>query len=328
MTKIIANLTRTQLLDAAVEQREGVRNADGVFVATTGLRTGRSPKDKFIVCDQNTETSVDWGAVNQPMSPKTFKSLAAKVEEYQSKLSQVYYGEYCVGAHAEHTIKVKVTTEYAWHQVFASNMFIENMTQSSENNDAWEIISMPRCHLDPNVDGVNSAAAAVINFTSKQVLLIGLRYAGELKKSMFTVLNYILPAHNVLPMHCAASTSNEDNVCLFFGLSGTGKTTLSADPEHAKLIGDDEHGWSDHGVFNFEGGCYAKCIDLSAEQEPLIWQAIKPGAILENVFLDEQLRPDYSDARYTSNSRASYPLEFIENRVKSSQGAHPSAVIF
>ena len=329
MTKsqIHSQLNHKQLTKAALANKEGSLDNNKVFVATTGMRTGRSPKDKFIVCDDNTQNSIKWGKVNQPMTTENFAKLYRKSTEYRDQLPQVYQGEYFVGQDPNHAIKVAVTTEYAWHQMFALNMFVTDIGPEPSEIATWEILSLPRLNLDPNVDHTNSDSAVIINFTTKQVLLCGLRYAGELKKSMFTVLNYILPSKDILPMHCAASINKNNKSCLFFGLSGTGKTTLSADPENSTLIGDDEHGWSDQGIFNFEGGCYAKCIDLSPEREPLIWDAIRPGAILENVYLDENKQPNYRDSRYTSNTRASYPLDFIENRVKDAISPHPSAVV-
>lgn len=320
------DLSVAQLGEIALKQNEVQYCQNGAFAATTGHRTGRSPKDRFLVQDELTKDSVDWGEINQPISPAKFSALWQRVTAYFED-KQPFISHLSVGADDRYTLPIKVITEYAWHNIFAQHMFIRARQRISQAHPEWTILSAPGFQTDPERDGVRSDAALIINFTEKKVLIAGLRYAGEMKKAMFSVMNFLLPAESVLPMHCAANVGADGSVALFFGLSGTGKTTLSADPDRF-LIGDDEHGWSENGVFNFEGGCYAKCIDLSQEREPLIWDAIRDGAIMENVVLDEQGKPNYADTHYTQNSRAAYPLDHIEKRVASNQAGKPNAVIF
>jgi phosphoenolpyruvate carboxykinase (ATP) len=319
------NLSTSELIAASLERGETVRAENGAITATTGKRTGRSPKDRFIVKNAETESTVDWGSVNQPISADVFATLWQRAEAYLAE-HESFKGSYRVGQNTKLGLSVEVETEFAWHQLFVKNLFIDD-AETGELG-AWRMRSAPNLHPDPAVDSVNSDGVVMINFTEKAVLLMGMPYAGEMKKSMFTALNFILPQADVLPMHCAAN-ANEDgsNLALFFGLSGTGKTTLSADPDRF-LVGDDEHGWGTTGVFNFEGGCYAKCIDLSAEREPVIHQAIRDGAIMENVVLDDAGKPNYKDDSLTSNSRAAYPLKHIDKRVLKNAGATPDAVIF
>ncbi|MCB1827270.1 MAG: phosphoenolpyruvate carboxykinase [Coxiellaceae bacterium] len=320
------DLSSDELLKHALENQEGVLSATGAFSTTTGERTGRSPKDRFIVKDAMTAETVDWGDVNQPVTPEKFQALWARVAEYMND-KPAYISHLRVGADENDFLPVEVITEQAWHNLFAHHLFIEPEGDYAQGKPNWTILSAPNFKTDPARDGVNSDGAVMINFTDRKVLLAGMRYAGEMKKSMFTVMNYFMPEDDILPMHCAANQGEDGDVALFFGLSGTGKTTLSADPERY-LIGDDEHGWSEKGVFNFEGGCYAKCIDLSQEREPVIWNAIRSGAIMENVVLDDNGVPDYSDSRYTQNSRAAYSREFIEKRVLENRGSIPKAVLF
>lgn len=322
--KIHYDLTAEQLIELAVKKQEGVLASNGAFCAKTGVRTGRSPKDRFIVREPSTEQDIDWGTVNQPISEDVFNNLWQKAEQYLAGREQ-FISHFRVGAAEEYHIPVKVITEYAWHHLFVRNLFIRQA--KSDNRPEWTLLSVPGLALNGAQDGVNSDGAVILNLRARKVLLCGMRYAGEMKKAMFSVLNFWLPAQQVLPMHCSANVGKQGDVALFFGLSGTGKTTLSADPNRF-LIGDDEHGWSEKGVFNFEGGCYAKCIDLSKEREPLIWHAIKHGAIMENVVLKANAEPDYADSSLTQNTRAAYPLEFIEQRIQANQAGHPNAVIF
>jgi phosphoenolpyruvate carboxykinase (ATP) len=319
------NLSSNKLIEASFERGETILADNGATLATTGKRTGRSPKDRYIVKDAITEMTVDWGTVNQPIDQAIFSTLWARASEYLSA-RESFLGHYRVGQNPKLGISVEVETELAWHQLFAKILFIDDNEEGALGS--WKIKSAPNLHTDPEADGVNSDGVIIINFSEKAVLLMGMPYAGEMKKSMFTALNFILPQVDVLPMHCAAN-ANEDgsNLVLFFGLSGTGKTTLSADPDRF-LIGDDEHGWGGKGVFNFEGGCYAKCIDLSPEREPVIFQAIRRGAVMENVMLDANKKPNYADDSLTSNSRAAYPLTHIEKRVLKNTGDTPDAVIF
>lgn len=319
------DLTSDKLVSASLERNETVLVDNGSILATTGRRTGRSPKDRFIVKDAITESTVDWGSVNQPIDVAVFDALWQRAGEYLSS-RESFLGHYRVGQDKALGLSVVVETEFAWHQLFAQNLFIND--GQCNKDTAWQVRNAPNLHTNPATDGVNSDGVVIINFSQKAVLLMGMPYAGEMKKSLFTALNFVLPESDVLPMHCAAN-ANEDgsNLALFFGLSGTGKTTLSADPDRY-LIGDDEHGWGKTGVFNFEGGCYAKCIDLSLEREPVIFKAIKKGAVLENVVLDSNNSPDYSDDSLTANSRAAYPLQHVEQRVLANAGDTPSAVIF
>lgn len=327
--KRLLDLSTDELIAYAVEREEGIIAANGALSVTTGKRTGRSPKDKFIVREPDTERNIDWSLVNQPIASDHFFALWRRAESYACGID-LFISSLQVGADADHYLPVKVITEYAWHNLFARQLFIRPADfQGKRNKPEWTIVSLPGLKTDPQRDGVHSDATLIIHLTERKVLLCGHRYAGEIKKAMFSVLNYLLPAQDVLPMHCSANVGKQGDVALFFGLSGTGKTTLSADPERY-LIGDDEHGWSETSIFNFEDGCYAKCIDLSPEREPIIWNAIRHGAVMENVVLDPKtLEPDYRDARLTQNTRVAYPLNFIALRVPGNRVDRlPDAVIF
>lgn len=321
------NLSIQELTDHALKNKEGVLSANGALSVTTGKRTGRSPRDRFIVDDGITKHTVDWGKVNLPISQEHFTVLWNKAIEYSKSLHSLYENTLSVGADNEEAINVNVITEFAWHSLFAKHLFISTTNRDIKNNSQWTILNMPGLVLDPKVDGTPSDGTVIINFTEQKVLLCGMRYAGEMKKAMFTVMNFMLPEKDILPMHCAANKGDDDSVALFFGLSGTGKTTLSAD-QHRQLIGDDEHGWSSRGVFNFEGGCYAKCIDLTKEKEPVIYDAIKKGAVMENVTLQQDGTPDFSDDKNTKNTRAAYPRHHIKNCVPSNKAGIPNAVLF
>ncbi len=323
------NLSIQELVNAALARGEGELASNQALVVKTGARTGRSPKDRFIVRDQVTESQVDWNAINQPISQEKFAALWQKASDYLSTRTEHYVSYLKVGAHDTLGIPVKVMTELAWHNLFANVLFIRPETPAVTNEqNQWTILSAPGFTPDGANDGVNGDAAVILNFSERRILITGTYYAGEMKKAMFSVLNFLLPGHDILPMHCAANVGTDGDTALFFGLSGTGKTTLSADPERF-LIGDDEHGWGEDGVFNFEGGCYAKCIDLSQEREPLIWDAIKYGSVIENVVLNPVTKvPDYADATLTQNSRAAYPREFIPQRADENRGAQPDNVLF
>lgn len=325
--QLFENLTVQELLDHALNNKEGELSSNGAFNALTGKRTGRSPKDRFIVKDETTATTVEWGKVNQPMNVEKFNALWDEAIAYLNEHA-VYVGHYAVGADPQFEIPVKVITELAWHNVFAHNLFIRETQAFAQGKAHFTILSAPRAFVDAEKYGLGSEACVAIDFTQRKILIRGTGYAGEMKKAMFTVLNFLLPAQDILPMHCSANAGENDDTALFFGLSGTGKTTLSADPKRY-LIGDDEHGWGKNGIFNFEGGCYAKCIDLSAEKEPMIWNAIREGAIMENVHLHPETKaPHYHDDRYTQNTRVAYPRDFIEGCVPDNKGANPQSVIF
>ncbi len=324
------NLPPARLVEAAVRRREGMISGSGALACRTGKRTGRSPKDRFIVENELTRDKVDWGEVNQPFSSENFETLLAKAVAYLESFEELWVVDAHAGADPRYRLNVQIVTEHAWQALFAKQLFRRPSTEELETFDPeWTVISVPGFLLDPEEDGTNSETFVGLDFERKVVLICGTRYAGEIKKSIFTVLNFVLPTeHSVMPMHCSANLGEEDDVALFFGLSGTGKTTLSADPER-RLIGDDEHGWSGEGVFNFEGGCYAKTIDLSREKEPQIWDAIRFGAVLENVVMDRRTREvDYTDDYVTENTRAAYPIEHIEGAVPEGRGGHPRAVLF
>lgn len=321
------DLTTEELINRALEKGEGVLSGNEALTVNTGKRTGRSPKDRFIVKDDLTANTVDWNKTNQPFEKEHFQSLWDKASSYIDN-TESFVAHLFVGADPRYTLPVKVISELAWHNLFVKNLFIRDHITDWKEQEAWTILSAPNFIPDPSHDHTNSNAAVILNMTDRRILICGTLYAGEMKKAMFSVLNYLLPQYDVLPMHCAANMGAQGDVALFFGLSGTGKTTLSADPERF-LIGDDEHGWSKEGVFNFEGGCYAKCINLSEENEPLIWNAIRYGTIMENVVLNPQTaEPDYSDSSLTQNTRAAYPLEFISRRVIENRAGQPTAVIF
>ena len=322
----ILDLPNAKLIESAVANAEGTLTDTGAFLALTGNRTGRSPKDRFIVKESSTADKIDWGEVNRPFDSDHFDALWNKVSDYLDNKDH-YISNVHVGANKDHYIPVKVKTEKAWHSLFSKLIFIVPDAYNEESKEEWQILSAADYVCDPEVDHTNSECCVIINFLRRKVLLAGMKYAGEMKKSMFSVQNFLLPEKDVLPMHCSANQTEDKRTTLFFGLSGTGKTTLSADPK-CSLIGDDEHGWSDGSVFNFEGGCYAKCIKLSKENEPLIWDAIKFGSILENVVTDETGHADYDDASHSENSRVCYPRNFIAGAVPANEGVEPDNIIF
>ncbi len=322
------NLYPALLVEAALRRGEAELAARGALAADTGKRTGRSPKDKFVVRDAVTESKIDWGTVNQPTSPDIFDALYERVLEYLRDKELFVQDLYC-GADPKYRMPIEVINEYAWHNLFARQLFVRPTADELKNhNPEFTIVSAPSFLADPKRDGTNSEAFVMVNFAKKLVIMGGTAYAGEMKKSIFGIMNFLLPPRNVFPMHCSANVGHDGVTALFFGLSGTGKTTLSADPTR-RLIGDDEHGWSQTGIFNFEGGCYAKCIHLRQETEPQIYNALGFGAVLENVVLDPVTHiPDYDDDSKTENTRAAYPVEFIDNAVIPGIGGHPKNVVF
>ena len=326
--RVYRNLSVPQLVEQAIERHEGVLADNGALVVETGKYTGRSPKDKFIVKEANSEKEIDWNQHNAPISEEKFQQLYRKVLAYvQGKDLYIFDGY--VGSDPNCRFGVRVVTEIAYHNLFAHQLFLRpSAIELAAHETDFTVIALPGLQGDPEDDDLNSEAFIVLNLAKKIVLIGGTRYAGEIKKSVFSMMNYLMTKQGVLPMHGAANMDKHGHTALFFGLSGTGKTTLSADPKRS-LIGDDEHGWSEDGIFNFEGGCYAKTIRLSAEYEPQIWAAIQFGTILENVILSPDNRlPDYDDGRLTENTRAAYPLRYIPNCAVSGMGTHPKTIIF
>jgi phosphoenolpyruvate carboxykinase (ATP) len=321
------NLTPANLVEKALSRGEAMLASNGSLAVLTGQITGRSPNDKFIVKDENTGPNVNWGTVNRAMTEERFDRLLAKVQAYVQG-RDLFVQDLFGGADPQYGLPFRIVTETAWHNLFGRHLLVRPQPgTASEHGPALTIYFVPGLQADPVDDGTWSETCIAVNFTRGIVLILGTQYAGELKKSVFTYLNYVLPDRGVLPMHCSANTDDTGNVALFFGLSGTGKTTLSADPNR-RLIGDDEHGWSDEGVFNFEGGCYAECIRLSRENEPQIWKALRFGAVLENVVIGEDRVPDYDSDAITENTRAAYPVDFIENAVIPGIGGHPKTLLF
>ncbi len=323
------NLSAADLVEETLLNAQGVLTDTGALAINTGEFTGRSPKDKFIVKDNNTKDSVWWGDVNIAVTSEQFDGLYNRMKAYLNN-RDVYVRDAYACADENFRLNLRVVTEFPWSNMFAYNMFLRPTDAELENFEAeWNIVCAPGFMADPAIDGTRQANFAMIDFTKKMIIIGGTGYTGEIKKGIFSVLNYVLPHEKkVLSMHCSANIGNDGDTAIFFGLSGTGKTTLSSDPNR-KLIGDDEHGWSDDSVFNFEGGCYAKTIDLSREKEPQIFDAIKFGAILENIgFKENTSIPDYTDNSITENTRVSYPLHHIDNIAVPSVGKSPKNIFF
>jgi len=326
--KVHRNLSPPELVEASIRREEGFLAGNGALVAVTGKRTGRSPKDRFFVSHGESKEQIAWGATNQPVEPEVFDALFDRVRAHLEG-REMFVVDGFVGADPTHRIKLRVICEFAWHALFAHQLFRRLEPGELDSfSPEFTVVYAPTFDAVPERDKTNSGAFIGVDLERKQVLIVGTRYAGEMKKSIFTAANYLLPQEGVLPMHCSANVGPNGDVALFFGLSGTGKTTLSADPER-RLIGDDEHGWGDNGIFNFEGGCYAKCIRLSEDKEPQIWNAIRFGSVLENVVVDKETKePDYDADDITENTRAAYPLEYIDNFVPEGMGGHAEAVVF
>ena len=324
------NLTPAELVEESIIRGEGVLTDKGALAVDTGKFTGRSPKDKFIVCDSTTEKTVWWGEINIKFDPDKFDRLYEKVCSYfQGKT--IYVRDSYACADPKYRLNVRVVTESPWQNMFANNLFLRPTKEEILKmvKAEWSIICAPGFHADPALDGTRQDNFTIINFTKKIILIGGSAYTGEIKKGIFSVLNYVLPHEKkVLSMHCSANIGMQKDTAIFFGLSGTGKTTLSADPNRG-LIGDDEHGWADQTVFNFEGGCYAKCVNLSMEKEPQIFNAIRFGSLVENVeFYDGTTTVDYDNITKTENTRAAYPINHIDNAVEPSIAGIPKNIFF
>jgi len=322
------NLSVPRLVEKALCRGEGTLNSSGALSVKTGTYTGRSPKDKFIVESPQVAEDIWWGQVNKPLSPEKFERLHKRMCAYlQGRELFVFDG--FVGSETNYRYPIRFINELAWQNMFARQLFLRPQKEELATFEPYfTVICAPNFKADPAIDGTRSEAFIIIDFEKRMVLIGGTHYAGEIKKSIFSVMNYILPQQGVLSMHCSANVGKEKDVALFFGLSGTGKTSLSADPDRF-LIGDDEHGWSDQGIFNLEGGCYAKCIDLSREREPQIWDAIKFGAVVENVVdHPETGLADFGDKSITENTRAGYPVDFIPDAVVPGVASHPNVIIF
>ena len=321
------NLTTAALYEEAIRRQEGLIAAAGPLSCRTGQHTGRSPNDKFIVREPSSEHEVAWGNVNRPMEPSQFDALH---RDLLASLTgkELFVQDVFAGADPAYRLPVRIITEFAWHSLFCRHMFIDDPQAAQAAAPQFTIVDTPSFKADPKRHGTNSEVVIAVNFAKQLVLIGGSSYAGEMKKSVFSILNYLLPLRDVLSMHCSANVGATGDSALFFGLSGTGKTTLSSDPERM-LIGDDEHGWSDRGIFNFEGGCYAKTIRLSAEAEPQIHATTRRfGTVLENVVVDPDSRElNLDDDRYTENTRAAYPISFIDNAVASGQAGHPKNIV-
>jgi phosphoenolpyruvate carboxykinase (ATP) len=324
------NLIAPELFKDAARRDEGEFADMGPFVAITAPHTGRSPDDKFVVKEPSSEKDVDWGNINRPISPEKYQLLLGDVRDYLNDSAELFVEDLYCGADPAYRLSVRYVSPNAWHMAFARNMFIRPERSDLPTFDPnFTVLHAPEFQADPSRHGTRTGTFIVLNLAERTILIGGTRYAGELKKSMFTVMNYLLPKQDVLPMHCSANVGKAGDAALFFGLSGTGKTTLSTDPDRA-LIGDDEHGWSEEGIFNFEGGCYAKVINLSPETEPDIYQTTQMfGTVLENVVLDPATKKvKFADQSITENTRASYPLHYIRNYVEGGRGGHPRNVVF
>ena len=326
--KVHNNSSVPSLVETIVIKNEGVISSTGALSIKTGKFTGRSPDDKYIVDDYITHNTVDWGKVNHPISEQNFDRIFKRMKKHIEGGEFFVFDGY-VGADPENRLPIRVINNRAWHNLFARQLFIRpTLDELEHHRPEFTLVSCDDFAAVPGEDGTRTETFIIINFRKKIVLIGSTSYAGEIKKAMFSIMNFVLPRKGVFPMHCSANVGRNGETALFFGLSGTGKTTLSADPKR-RLVGDDEHGWSDTGIFNFEGGCYAKCINLRAEKEPQIWKAIRFGAVMENVVIRNGTRePDFDDGSLTENTRVAYPLDYIDNAVIPSVAGHPEVIVF
>lgn len=326
--KVMRNLSVPQLIEIAIQRGEGTLSSTGALSVKTGKFTGRSPDDRYIVDDETTHNKIDWGKINHPISENNFEKIFGRMKKnVQGKEFYIFDG--FVGACLDMRLAIRVITDKAWHSLFANQIFIRPTQKELRNHEPeFTLLSVNDFGAIPESEGTRTETFIILNFKKGIILIGSTSYAGEIKKAVFSALNYLLPQKDVFPMHCSANVGKDGNSALFFGLSGTGKTTLSADPER-RLVGDDEHGWSDSSIFNFEGGCYAKCINLKKENEPQIWNAIRFGTVMENVVVKNATRdPDFSDESLTENTRAVYPLDFIPGSIIPSVADHPKVIIF
>src|ERR671933_635413 len=328
LSKIHLNLSVPSLIEVAIQRKEGKLSSSGALSVKTGKFTGRSPDDKYIVDDRITHNTVDCGKVNRPISQEKFDMLFGRMKKYVEGKEFFVFDGY-VGADPQLRLPIRAITDNAWHNLFATQIFIRpKMVELKNHKPEFTLLSVNDFGAMAEIEGTRTDTFIIISFEKKMILIGSTSYAGEIKKAMFSVMNYILPTRGIFPMHCSANVGMDGNSALFFGLSGTGKTTLSADPER-RLVGDDEHGWSDRGIFNFEGGCYAKCINLKKDNEPEIWKAIRFGAVMENVIIDGNTRePNFDDGSLTENTRVVYPIDFIPGSVIPSVATHPKVIIF
>ena len=326
--KVYRNLSTGKLVEYALRNEGAGLTDTGALSINTGKYTGRSPSDRFIVDEPSVHDKINWGKVNVAFDREKFEKLHAKVLTYLRD-KEVFVFDGFVGADKNYRMPVRVINEFAYQNLFAQQLFIKPTQEDLQDfSEEFTVIAAPGCIGVPEEDGTNSEAFIILSFEKKTVIIGGTRYCGEIKKSIFSVMNYLLPLKGVMPMHCSANMGKAGDVALFFGLSGTGKTTLSADKDRM-LIGDDEHGWTDEGVFNFEGGCYAKCIKLSKKNEPQIWNAIRFGTVAENIAVNPECgTPDYDSEMYTENTRAGYPVSYIDNCAPGGVGGHPKTIIF
>jgi phosphoenolpyruvate carboxykinase (ATP) len=328
LDRVRRNLPVPLLIELIINRKEGILSSTGALSVKTGKFTGRSPDDKFIVDDEVTHSVVDWGKVNHSISEENFEKIFRRMKSHVEE-KEFFIFDGFVGADSDNRLPIRVINNRAWHNLFARQLFIRPDHEELENfMPEFTLLSCDDFVAIPDEVGTRTETFIILNFKKKLVLIGSTSYAGEIKKAMFSIMNFVLPRKNVFPMHCSANVGKDGDTALFFGLSGTGKTTLSADPDR-RLVGDDEHGWSDSGVFNFEGGCYAKCINLKKEKEPQIWNAIRFGSVMENVVMRDGTRePDFDDGSLTENTRVAYPLDYIDGAVIPSVAGHPKVIVF